>query len=347
MKIKATKITFIMISIIFLSSCEKKEKQIIHPDFLKAISKSIKDQNSSNIDHVTAINYHEKTGNLAIGRESGKIDIWNSQGIDKKHVVHAFDTRANSITFTTNGGAFFSSSRFSNETKIFSTESGKSIAIIPDTKSALVSFLHDDNYLISDSSNFYIYDYGHLKLKPIRYEASGAITSIEVNVNSKKIAIGTASGSIDLWKITLVNNEPILDKIASSKPYATGEWVMGLQFSTDGNSLFSASKKGRVDEWDSTSLNSINSISTELKNVSSVKFYAEKDLVAMGGKINLNPKYDDSDRGGFAIVTTLSSGKILRKHKNLNTPIVEILTTNNTLITAETRTLKSYDLMNL
>lgn len=340
-------IKILILTIIFLYSCTKNNVNTIHSEFFKTISRDIKEQKNDSIDSVAAIVYHEKSGNLAIGRESGKIDIWNSKNIDKKHVAHAFDTRANLITFTSDGGAFFSSSYFSNETKIFSTESGEVISIIPDTKGALVSFLYDDNYLISDSSGFYIYDYDRHTLKPIRYEASGVIHSVDVNINSKTIAIGTASGSIDLWKITITNNEPTLDKIVESKPYATGEWVVGLQFSEDGNSLFSVSGKGRIDEWNSISLKNIHSISSELKSVTSVKFYAAKSLVAMGGKINLNPQYDDPDRGGFAIVVSLISGKILRNHKNLNTPIVEILTTANTLITAETRTLKSYDLMDL
>ncbi|HCS66275.1 MAG TPA: hypothetical protein DIW64_20620 [Cellvibrio sp.] len=349
MKIKTQfiAIKIVILTTIFLYSCTKDSGKIIHSEFLKTISKDIKEQKNDSIDSVVAIVYHEKSGNLAVGRESGKIDIWNSKNIDKKHVVHAFDTRANLITFTSDGGAFFSSSYFSNETKIFSTESGKVISIIPDTKGALVSFLYDDNYLISDSSSFYIYDYNRHALRPIRYEASGVIQSIDVNFNSKKIALGTASGSIDLWKISIADNEPTLDKIVESKPYATGEWVVGLQFSEDGNNLFSVSGKGRIDVWDSISLEGINSMSSELKSVTSVKFDAAKNLVAMGGKINLNPQYDDPDRGGFAIVASLSSGKILRKHKNLNTPIVEILTTANTLITAETRTLKSYDLMDL
>lgn len=103
---------FLLVSLLFLSACSAP----VHKDFLQNLTQSQKtDGTRSRV--VTSLVYSEKEKVLLVGHESGSIEIWDATKAKSVREIKAHDYRANLLSFSADGRAFFSSSYFEDNTK--------------------------------------------------------------------------------------------------------------------------------------------------------------------------------------------------------------------------------------
>lgn len=325
-----------LIALIFIvSGCSSS----IHKDFIPNFIKDSRSNDGSFKNLVVSLAYDDKGKYLVVGHESGNIDIWDAKMPRSKREIKAHDYRANWITFSSDGNSFFSNSYFEESTKLWSAKTGELLHSIPNTRGPVCITSDESIYLVGQSSQIRIFDTQRKILLPEQYESSGVILVMAVDIASRQIAVGTASGTIEVWKFLGGNGNASLQKTLSAKPYATGDWVVGLQFSPDGAMLYSVAKSGLVDEWKARSLERNRTISTTLKHIHSVAFFRGKELLALGGtedKVGVG--------GGSVALVTLTAGTSTIYRANTNLPIVEFLPSLATLIAAQSRTIEAYPL---
>jgi len=329
------KTLYILALILIGSGCSSG----IHKDFILNLMKDSKSNDDSFKSLVVSLAYDDKRKYLLVGHESGNIDIWDAKEPQSKREIKAHDYRANWITFASDGNSFFSNSYFEKSTKLWSAKTGELLHSIPDTRGPVCSTSDENIYLVGQSSHVRIFDYERRVLLPEKYESSGVILAMAMDVASQQIAIGTGSGTIEIWTFLRSNGKPSLQKTLIAKPYSTGDWVVGLQFSPDGATLYSVARSGLVDEWTARSLERNRSISTTLKHIHSVAFFRSKEFLALGGtedKVGVG--------GGSVELVSLTTGTSTTHRVNTNLPVVEFLPPLATLISVQSRSIEAYPL---
>ena len=313
----------------------------IHSEFPINVVNGSKNPEGSIEKQVVSLAYHERSKHLIVGYESGNIDIWDAKEARSKHEVKAHEYRANWISFTSDGSKFFSNSYFEPSTKLWSAKTGELFVTIPDTRGPVCATPDDDIYLIgtSHSSTTRFFDLARQTLLPDEYESSGVVETMAMDKASGRIAIGTASGTIEVWKFGRVDGKPILEWVAGAKPYATGNWVVGLLFSPGGDSLYSVARSGAVDEWTSVTMTKRRSIQTTLGAIHSSAFLPDKSLVVLAGA---------SDKQGFRAgaveLISLSTGKSTQYRSTTNFPVAAFLPDLSSLIMTHFRSIQVHPL---
>lgn len=302
-----------------------------HDTFLSNLTREV----AGNNDAVTSIRQHTKY--LALGYESGRINLWDTTKSNAKLVIQAHSNRASELTFSPDGQALFSNSYFEGNTKIWSTDSGKLLHIIQNTRGPVSATWLEDFYVVANSSELKIFDLRNKTLFEDMYPVSGVVTSITVDTRLRKIAVGTASGSIEIWTLQSDNAKPALTRIASSKPYEIGNWVKGVYFAQGKDSLYTVARSGAVDEWQLGTLQKIRSIPiapVKLAHIYAAAWMPEAGVLALTGSM---------DEGGFGQgyieVISLSTRHSVM-YQALSTPwVAEFFPQKQSLIVGEYRKL--------
>lgn len=323
--------SFCLIGLLFaFSACSPT----IHKDFLQNL---IDDQRIAYVPFkspVVGLAYDDKGKYLAVGHESGIIDIWNAKEARSKTEIKAHDSRVNLITFSADGSCFFTNSTFEQSTKLWDTKTGRLLLSIPKTRGPVFGTPDENIYLIGDGAVIRVFDFARKSLLPESYESSGVVTAMAMDAVSERIAVGTASGSIEIWKFQKNSAKEKILKTLSATPYAEKEWVDGLKFSPDGTTLFSVSRFGSVDEWTTIALEKKRTIPTTLKHLHSAAFIKGKQLLALGGtedSVGVN--------GGYVELVSLEDGSSIKYRANTNLPIVEFIPPLDIFISAQRKTI--------
>jgi WD40 repeat protein len=332
-------ISFVKIAYLALLFIASGCSPSIHKDFIPNLIKDSRSNDGSFKNIVVSLAYDDKGKYLAVGHESGTIDIFDAKEALSKREIKAHDQRVNWITFASDGDTFFSNSYFETSTKLWSARTGQLLHSIPDTRGPVCATSDAGIYLVGQSSSIRIFDTKGKLLLPEKYESGGVVLVMAVDVASQQIAVGTASGTIEIWKFEKKDGRPTLQKMLSAKPYSTGDWVVGLQFSPAGSMLYSVARSGLVDEWTTRSLEKNRAISTTLKHIHSVAFLRDKGLLAIGGtedKVGVG-------RGSVELIS-LTAETSTTYRANTNLPVVEFLPPLTTLIAAQSRSIEAYPL---
>ena len=292
---------------------------------------------------ITSLAYHGKSKYLVVGYESGTIAIWDAKEAGSKRVVKAHPYRTNRITFSSDGTKFFSNSSIEPSTKLWSAKTGELLLILPDTRGPVCATPYTDIYLIgtSNSSTTRFFDLARHTLLPDEYESSDVVETMAMDRTSERIAIGTASGTIEVWKFGRIDGTPMLEWVAGAKPYATGNWVVGLQFSPGGDSLYSVSGSGMVDEWTSVTMTKRRSLQTTLGGIHSTVFLPDKSLVSLAGSSD-----KQGFRAGVVEVISLATGKSTQYPSTTNFPVATFLPDLSSLIMTHFRSIQMHPLKN-
>lgn len=331
MNFRHIKIPYFLVLAFFVSGCSST----VHKDFIESLVKDSRNNDGSFKSTVVSLAYNDWGKYLAVGHESGSIDIWDAKQRASKREIKAHDYRANLLAFTSDGSSFFSNSYFEQSTKLWSATTGELLHSISDTRGPVCPTLDKHIFLVGQSARFRMFDLERKMLLPEKYETSGVILVMTMDVASQQIAIGTASGSIEIWKYLRNDGNPSFRRMLTSKPYDTGNWVVGLQFSTDGTTLYSAARSGVVDGWNTRSLEKQRAIPTTLKYIHSVANIEGKGLLVLGGTTD-----PQGLSGGFVEVVDLGPGTSTIYPVNTSLPVVAFIPPLAALITAQSRSIK-------
>lgn len=329
------KLAYLLAFSIIVSGCSSS----IHEDFVKNLTNDSRTHDRSIQNLIVSLTFDDKTKYLAVARESGAIEIWNARKPQAKRLIKAHDHQVNWMAFTEDGNSFFSNSHVEQTTKLWNAKTGELLHTIsvPDMRGPVCRTSDENIYLVSQTSQIRIFDIERKLLLDEVYESSGVITAMAVDVASGQIAVGTASGSMEIWKFTKIDGKPSLQKRLSAEPYSPKNWIVGLQFSPDGTSLYSVARFGSIDQWTTHSLERNRAIPTSLKHISSVAFIRNKELLAVGGTQN------ESGTGrGFIELIALKPGTSTIRGANTNRPTVEFLPSLDTLIAAQIWPIEAY-----
>lgn len=311
----------------------------IHKDFLQNLNIDSQGADGSFSSLVVNLKYNDKESLLVVGRASGNIDVWEAKKAQSKREINAHKYPANSLTFTSDGDAFFSSSYFENSTKLWDARTGALLHLIRDMRGPVGTTPGKQIYVIANDDHVRLFDYKQKLLLPDKYPCGGIVKVIATDVASGQIAVGTESGSIVIWKYSENKGIPALGKISSAQPYQFGDWVVGLQFSPSGNSLYSVARFGSIDERASSTLEKMRSVPTTLKYVYSTAFFRDKGLLALAGteeKVGAGP--------GSVEVISLATGESRKYQVNTNLAVVEFLPPISSFIAAQSRAIGVFTL---
>lgn len=325
-------IAFCLIGVFFaVSACSPT----IHKDFLQNLIDDQKIAYDPFKSLVVGLAYDDNGRYLVVGHESGIIDIWDAKEARSKREIKAHDSRANLITFSADGSCFFTNSNFEQSTKLWDTKTGRLLLSIPNTRGPVFGTPDKNIYLIiGDGSSIRVFDFAKKTLLPESHKSSGVVTATALDAVSEQIAVGTASGTIEIWKFQNNNAKEKILKTLTAKPYAEGDWVDGLQFSSDGTTLFSVSRSGSVDEWTTSALERKRTIPTTLKHLHSAAFFQGKQLLALGGTEGIG-----GVSGGYVELVSLDDGSSKKYRANTNLPIVEFIPPLNIFISSQRKTI--------
>ena len=321
-----TKWVTILILLPIVSACST-----ISNDFLQNFTKDNQAAAGSASSPVVSMRYG-KEGFLVIGRESGAIDVWETAKSQPKREIKAHGYPANSITFTSAGDAFFSSSYFENSTKLWSIKTGEQLFLVRRMNGPVGTTPNENIYVIANGDYLSLFDYKKKSLLTEKYPCGGIVKVIAADVTSGRIAVGTESGIIEVWQYLENKGLPTLKKVSSAKSYQYGDWVVGLQFSSSGSSLYSVARFGSIDEWASGTLEKMRSVPTILKYVYSTAFFRDRDFLALAGtveKLGTGP--------GSVEVISLATGESSKYPVSTNLAVVEFFPPMFSFIAAQNK----------
>jgi WD40 repeat protein len=329
----------LLIPLLLISACSS----VIHKDFLQNFTKDSQETDGSFSSRVVTLKYNDKEKYLVVGHESGSIDIWDAKKARSKREIKAHEYRANQLAFSSDGNAFFSNSYFERSTKLWDARTGELLHSIPDMRGPVGATPNEQIYVIANSQHVRLFDYKRKLLLSEEYVCGGVVTALATDASSGQIAVGTASGTVEVWQFLENEGIPSLKMVSSANPYPIGDWVVGLQFSSSGNSLYSVARFGSIDEWVSKNrAMSRRSVPTILKHVHSAAFFGKKkELLALAGteeKVGLGP--------GLVEVISLVTHESKTYRVNTNLAVVEFLPPLSSLIAAQSRSTKVYTLPN-
>jgi WD40 repeat protein len=323
-------------TVLALAGCTSGAPKDVHDDFLPNLAKHLSASDGSFESRVVSMRYDEPSRTLAIGRESGVLEIWDTRSPRAMRELNAHDHRIGWIAFTAGTAAVLTGSDFDHNVKLWDIGTGALLHMIPQARGPFAKVPGQDQYVIQGgNSRMRIFDLARKILLPGEYEPSGVVVAMAWDDNSRRLAVGTASGSIDVWRYTMTDGRPRLEQSVSAKPYATGDWVVGLRFSPDGTRLYSLNRSGAVDEWVSDTLSHVRSISSKLRFVHSVAFDRDGKYLGVGGA---------SDAGGLSGASfawiSLASGESTTSPSNTTLSVVEFLPPRAVFVSAQHRKLE-------
>lgn len=282
----------------------------INPTFIDRLAADlVQTHNSQGLIEslVDSLAYDPQNKRLAVGRESGDIEIWDLKTENPKRIIKgAHGRRTSELYFTVDGKGLFSSSSLRDAVKLWDVRTGKLSATVGQGFPGPTISLKGGYYLTAEGGAIHIYDGRQEALDPRAYSLGGPAQSLAVAGQSGLVAVGTASGSVDLFQFSVADQGPSLEKIREISPYENGNGLIALGFSADGQSLYTvAARPGRVDEWSVPGLEKKGARATSGSFVSSAKFSPDKRFLALVGNARKG-----GQGGDYAVeLISLASGK--------------------------------------
>jgi WD40 repeat protein len=312
----------------------------IHPEFIQNLNNYL--ANSGSTDSISALAYDPRNHFFLVGRESGAVDIWSGRQANARREVKAHKMRASQLAFSSDGRVFFSNSYFEDVTHVWDTATGSIIHSIEGSRGPVIETSDPNLFVIAGGSGMRIFDLASKGVLPDKYRDVGdVVTALAYDGPTDQLAIGTASGGVEVWKLDKTQGRPALAQVATARPYAMGNWVTGVHFFDKGRSLYSLPQRGNLDEWSALSLERLRSREVSLGFVSSSVFIPEKSQLAMIGF----RKGDNSAFNNFLEVFNLSDGtESLIDLKENGSGVIVYLPLLSTIISGKSKTISVIDI---
>lgn len=204
----------------------------IHPGF----AQNFVDLNRRMDDHATAVAYDPELRVLAVGRDSGRLELWDARKTDSRLAVQAHAVRIEHIAFGADDGIVLTTSVGSNMMgldpegvpKVWDARSGALLLALPGEwiGGPLVALPGPGFYLLSSGDELRVYDHARRAVVGPALKVHGSVTALGVDKASGLIAVGTSSGELLLLKLDVTAAAPRLDVVSRTSTY-------GLESRTD------------------------------------------------------------------------------------------------------------------
>lgn len=187
-------------------------------------------------DHATAVAYDPRLRILAVGRDSGRLELWDARRTDARVAVQAHAVRIEHIAFGADDGIVLTTSVGSNMMgldpegvpKVWDARSGALLLALPGEwiGGPLVALPASGFYLLSSSDELRIYDHARRAVAGEALKVHGGVTALGVDKVSGLVAVGTSSGELLLLKLDVADAAPRLDVVSRTSTH-------GLESRTD------------------------------------------------------------------------------------------------------------------
>jgi len=206
----------------------------IHSDF----TQSFVDANRGLDDDAWAAAYSPEMKLLAVGRDSGRLELWNARKPDARIAVQAHELRTQGFAFGPGDGIVITHSasgnidigdivQLENGPKVWDARSGELLHAFrePDWLPGAVSATPLRGlYLLASYDVLHIYDHANRTLagEPLQLQQDGGITCLDWDQASGLIAAGTDKGVIFLLRLHRDAGGPRLEIVDRHAPHGPG-----------------------------------------------------------------------------------------------------------------------------
>jgi hypothetical protein len=157
-------------------------------------------------------------------------------------------------------------------------ESGELMWALPGQSSPVAAPSGANHAIFAETSNLRLVDVRTGEVEQPTFTAAGVVTGLSLSPDQRFLAVGSASGTVELWQVDLANKDLAtrLRPTAVQRPYKVGSWVQQLVFSDDGAMLATAGRNSQITVWRVPTLEVIAEVESPLPFISS--FSASHDL---------------------------------------------------------------------
>lgn len=318
----------VLFSATFLLSCSPWLGRI-HPQFVRTFI----DVNRGGDDTAAAAVFDPVMRVLAVGRESGRLELWNVREAGARIVRQAHSVRTGHIAFGRDDGIVLTNSVFDNAaidagkgTRIWDARSGELLHELGNmwAPGPIAASPAKSIYLIADANEVLLYDHSRRAIVGSRLaiEQAAQVTAIASDRTSGLIAVGTSNGDLLTMKLDTSGEVPQLTVLRRASPYGqqARSDVLTLVLLDDGTRLISAARRGdssgEVVEWDIATLERRRTFPMSLNTLNWASSTAGEPWVVLAGT--------ESTRGKIELVD-LRHGVAWRYKANTSHPKAVLL----------------------
>jgi WD40 repeat protein len=289
----------------------------IHPEFVQTFI----DVNRHNDDRPVTAAFDSKHRVLAVGRESGRLELWDASKANHRLLLEAHSMRTEYVAFGTADGIVLTNNDLDDDVKVWDMRTGKLLHVIQGLAGPMALSPKPGIYLLANRSHLALYDHARKALIGSQIEISGDITALSADASSRLVAVGTAAGSLHLLKLEEGVEAPKLSLLREIKPYATKDWIQVVAFKNDGKRLISGSRlSAEVAEWDTATLKRVHVLPTTLTFVSWGSVPPGEPWLLLAGTMD-----PSGLRDGKIELVDLRNGVALRFDASTNMPVAVLL----------------------
>lgn len=237
-----------------------------------AFVQSFQDLNRSGDDDVAGVAFDSKLHMLVVGRESGRVEFWNTYSPGTRFVHEAHMARAEFIAFGQEDGIVLTGSPFDNDKlqpgsgpHIWDAVTGELLVVLSGfwAPGPMVASPIKGLYVIADSDSLRLYYHRQRKLVGDTYtlESDAQVTAIASDEKSGLIAVGSSSGELQLLRLNIEADQPYFKRVRQIAPYGKEMRldVLTLKSLQEGKRLVSVGwlpealrehSQAEISEWD-------------------------------------------------------------------------------------------------
>ncbi|HWV09112.1 MAG TPA: hypothetical protein VN156_06200 [Pseudomonas sp.] len=254
-----------------LTSCHWLQDSI-HPDFFQAFI----DVNRRGDDRAATALFDPQLRVLAVGRESGLLELWDTRQPNSRVALKAHDARTEFIAFGPDDGIVLTASMFDSHMinpdvgpRVWDAYTGELLATLTGLNGPgpIAASPVKGLYLLAESNRLWLYDHRQRQLvgTPYEVERSGQVTAITSDRTSGLIAVGSSNGDLILLQLDLTREQPRFAVVRQIAPYGrhVRTDVLTLALLDEGRRLVSVGwlpeaertdSQAEISEWDVSTL---------------------------------------------------------------------------------------------
>lgn len=207
-------------------------------DVHKEFTQSFVDANRGLDDNAWSAAYSPEMKLLAVGRESGRLELWDTRKTDTRIAQQAHELRVQGIAFGPEDGIVITNSasgnidvgelvQLENGPKVWDARSGELLVAFRESDwlpGAVAATPVRGLYLLASYDELRIYDHARRALvgAPLVLQADGGVTAIDWDAASGRIVAGTDKGVIFLLNLQHDETGARLEVVGRHAPHGPG-----------------------------------------------------------------------------------------------------------------------------